>query len=107
MEHDRLLKLLLGRALRVHLATWVLDNGPVFAEHDVIEDLGGRGVASGVRQELTKMVELGMVAPAPTDERRNYYQALDSPLWDIFRVTRDAVVRHEQEQGEGDHTERR
>lgn len=84
---DRVGDLLFGRALRLRLARWVLDQGErKFYQSEPSNEVGG-GI-SNIRDELTRFVDLGMLVEVPptANDRRRYYRRTESQLWDAIKV---------------------
>jgi len=85
---------LFGRAARLIVADWVCH-----AEEDLFyqsEAVKGTGVPqSNVREELARLVELGMLSELPREpgERRKHYLRQPSPLWEVIRNTRQAITQ--------------
>ena len=82
---DRLGDLLFGRRLRLRVAMWVsrCPDRPFYLGEVAA---GVRYTPSGVRDELARLKQLGMIkrAPRQAGTRRVYYERLDSPLWAII-----------------------
>ncbi|MEP7223755.1 MAG: hypothetical protein ABI783_02190 [Actinomycetota bacterium] len=83
---------LFGRALRLRVAYWVMSReDPSFFQTEAVTGVGY--AASGVVQELNRLVRLGMITrheKTPGD-RRLYYTRSESPLWKIVHAAAAAV----------------
>jgi hypothetical protein len=70
------------------LARWILKNVPPGAFFFGGEAQQGTGdVPNEVKDNLTRLVELGVITRAHRDPgpgRRQYYQRIESPIWAIF-----------------------
>lgn len=91
---ERLGKGLFGRALRLRVGLWVLeelDNGSTFFQSEAA--LGVKYSVSGVVAELDRLVSLGMVQRhEPTDgDRRVYYSPIESSYWGVVRAAAAAL----------------
>jgi hypothetical protein len=88
MEQAELSRLLFGRAGRLRLARWILENVPAGAFFFGSEAQQGTGdVPNEIKDNLTRLLELGLLTRAQRDPgpgRRRYYQRIESPIWAIF-----------------------
>lgn len=83
---------LFGRALRLRVAYWVLRrDDPSFFQGEAVT--GVSYSASGVAQELERLVKLGMIVrhERTPGDRRVYYTRSDSALWMIIEAAANAV----------------
>jgi hypothetical protein len=84
---DQVGELLFGRAMRLVLASWVLARlDPLFYQSEAA--LGTGFSQSNVRDELDRLIQVGMVQEIPRHrgDRRRYYLRTESPLWDAVRI---------------------
>jgi DNA-binding MarR family transcriptional regulator len=83
---------LFGRRLRLRVLLWVLNvDGGTFFLTEAAQGIGYS--ASGVRDELERLVDLGMLRrDAGMADRRVYYTRTGSPLWRIIDATRLALL---------------
>lgn len=89
MDERTLGKELFGRWVRLAVARWALHHDS-FYQGEAAEAIGYP--PSAVRQELDRLVQLGMLLRvSPEGSRRVYYVHVDSPLWEIIRAA-DRVV---------------
>lgn len=90
MQVDRVGELLFGRKGRLRLAIWILRRDkPTFFQSEPSREVD---VPSAVRQELTKLVTLGMLAEdRPEGDRRIYYTRTDSSLWKIIEAAAEVI----------------
>jgi hypothetical protein len=83
---------LFGRTARLVLADWVCHlHQEVFFQAEAV---AGTGLPqSNVREELQRLVDLGMIAELPKEagDRRKHYLRTTSPLWNVIRSARTAV----------------
>lgn len=91
MDPTRVSELLFGRKCRLAVAAWVLNN-----PKDRFFQSEPRGIEhaspTNVRDELARLVELGMLdIERPEDSRRIYYVRTRSPLWDIISAALAAI----------------
>ena len=90
-DRDEFVKRLIGRPGRLRLAAWILaEVAPdgYFYQDQARQATGD--VPNEVRTNLANLIELGAIKQAHRDSgpgRRQYYQRLDSPVWDVFRAT--------------------
>lgn len=88
VNQGELSKQLFGRAGRLRLAGWVIENVPVgefFFQAEVRQGTGD--VPNEVRENLKNLESLHLIEVAHRDPgpgRRQYYRRLDSPIWAIF-----------------------
>ncbi|MFG2071706.1 hypothetical protein [Nonomuraea maritima] len=83
-------RLLFGRETRLRLAMWVLslDQDRFYQS----EPPRSCGAATAVRQELSRLVDLGMlIEERPDKGGRIYYRRSDSSLWEIVDTARRVV----------------
>jgi hypothetical protein len=81
-----------GRACRLPLMLWVLRHPKdrVY-QSEPPESLGAR---TALRQELDRMVRMGLLREErPDGDPRVYYAKTDSPLWEIVEAARDVLKR--------------
>lgn len=82
--------LLFGRETRLRLAIWVLSLDQ--ARFYQSEPPRSCGAATAIRQELSRLVDLGMLIEERSDKGgRIYYHRSDSPLWKIIDTVRRVV----------------
>ncbi|MBN3458401.1 hypothetical protein JNN96_30635 [Mycobacterium sp. DSM 3803] len=96
MDPTHVSELLFGRACRLGVAAWVLNNpkGRFFQS----EPSGiARASSTNIRDELGRLVELGMLeVERPEDSRRIYYVRTNSPLWDVISAALNAIEAETQ-----------
>jgi len=82
---------LFGRRCRLPVFAWVAQNPKDrFFQSEV--GLYGSVSRSNANDELKRLLALGMLREdRPDDNRRVYYDRLDSPLWDIVTSASDTV----------------
>lgn len=83
---------LFGRRCRLGIAMWALQHpkGRFFQSEPPAAALGAS--ASNVRDELLRLVEVGMLeVERPEDSSRTYYVRTSSPLWDVIVAASEAV----------------
>jgi hypothetical protein len=90
MQVDRVGELLFGRKGRLRLALWIVRRDkPTFFQSEPPREVD---VPSAVRQELGRLVDLGMLAEdRPDGDRRIYYTRTDSSLWKIIEAASEAI----------------
>jgi hypothetical protein len=90
MQVDRVGELLFGRKGRLRLALWIVRRDkPTFFQSEPPREVD---VPSTVRQELGRLVDLGMLAEdRPDGDRRIYYTRTDSSLWKIIEAASEAI----------------
>ncbi len=91
MDATRVSELLFGRKCRLAVAAWVLNN-----PKDRFFQSEPRGIEhaspTNIRDELARLVELGMLdIERPDDSRRIYYVRTTSPLWEVIAAALQAV----------------
>ncbi|GAA3695528.1 hypothetical protein GCM10022224_071500 [Nonomuraea antimicrobica] len=92
-------RLLFGRETRLRLALWVLQLDQ--ARFYQSEPPRTCGAPTAVRQELTRLVDLGMLVEERLDGgNRVYYHRSDSALWKVIEVVA-RVVDEGEPQGDG------
>lgn len=85
MDERTLGKELFGRWVRLAVARWALHHDSFF-QGEAAEAIGYP--PSAVRQELDRLVHLGMLQRvSPEGSRRVYYVHVASPVWEIIRAT--------------------
>jgi hypothetical protein len=88
VDQDELSRLLFGRAGRLRLARWILDNVAVGAFfYQTQARLGTGDVPNEVKENLKNLGLLRLIEVAyrdPGPGRRQYYKRLHSPIWAIF-----------------------
>jgi hypothetical protein len=82
---------LFGRRCRLPVFAWVAQNPKDrFFQSEV--GLYDKVSRSNANEELKRLLTLGMLSEdRPDDNRRVYYDRLDSPLWDIVASAADTV----------------
>jgi len=83
---------LFGRQVRLELLLWIqVREDPSFFQGEPATELPAP--QSAVREELEKLVELGMLfrQERHPGSRRLYYSRTDSPLWAIVEAARTAL----------------
>ena len=90
MHVDKVGELLFGRKCRLALAIWIMRREkPTFFQSEPPREVD---VPSAVRQELRKLVALGMLQEdRPDGDRRVYYTRTDSGLWKIIEAAAENV----------------
>jgi hypothetical protein len=75
---------LFGRRARLVVAAWVLAAPEVFSQHEAVQ--GSQLPQSNVREELERLVSLGMLDDIPKADGpgRRYYARIDHPAWRII-----------------------
>lgn len=90
MDERTVGKELFGRWVRLAVARWALHQETAFFQTEAASAVGHPLTA--VRQELERLVSLEMLQRvAVPSERRVYYTRIESPLWEVIRVT-DGVL---------------
>jgi len=88
VEQGELSRLLFGRAGRLRLARWILENVAVKGFFYQAEARQGTGdVPNEVKENLRNLELLGLIEVSHRDPgpgRRQYYRRLESPIWRIF-----------------------
>jgi DNA-binding transcriptional ArsR family regulator len=89
---------LFGRRARLALARWVLERTePVFFQGEAVS---GTGLPqSNVREELSRLIELGMVSMLPrgSGDRRQYYLRQPSRIWSAIDAAASAIAASKDE----------
>lgn len=104
MDREEFVKRLLGRPGRLRLAAWILaevDEGGYFYQDQARQGTGD--VPSEVRTNLENLAQLGAIKQAHRDSgpgRRQYYQRLASPVWQVFNAALVAVEALERGEAE-------
>jgi DNA-binding transcriptional ArsR family regulator len=84
---SRIGRLLFGRSARLAVAAWIHGrDDPVFYQAEVVS---GTGLPqSNIREELDRLVDLGMVSSLPRyrGSRRRYYTRQEHMLWAVVRA---------------------
>jgi hypothetical protein len=91
MEVDEVGRVLFGRACRLRLALWILEQPqrPFFQSEPPADVIAQS--AAGV--ELGRLMALGMLTESRrTGERRVYYQRTTSALWAVVEAARAALM---------------
>jgi hypothetical protein len=85
VDAAQLSDVLFGRPCRLPLAMWILEREkPRFFQS---EPPRGVGVPTAIRQELSRLVIIGMLEEErPSGENRVYYIRTNSELWKIIRT---------------------
>jgi hypothetical protein len=90
VDQANLSRALFGRAGRLRLARWMVENVPVGKYFYQSEARDGTGdVINEVRANLANFELLGLITRAhrdPGSGRRQYYQRLKNPIWTIFET---------------------
>src|SRR5712691_2758811 len=90
MDQGELSRLLFGRAGRLRLAHWILENVPAGAYFFAGEAQQATvDVPNEIKDNIKRLLELGVITKAHRDPgpgRRQYYQRIDSPIWGIFEL---------------------
>jgi len=90
LEIDELGRVLFGRACRLRLALWILEqsNRRFYQSEPPASVI----VQSAAAIELQRLASIGMLSVASTKEhRRIYYQRTGSRLWSAIEAIRDAL----------------
>lgn len=90
MNLDEVGGVLFGRTCRLALAIWIVrSDKPTFFQSEPPREVG---VPSAVREELSKLVTLGMLhEERPDADRRVYYTRTDSTLWKIIEAAAEVI----------------
>ncbi len=89
LDVDAVGKLLFGNPTRLRLCLWILERDKTFYQSEPPTDVG---VTNAIRQSLTRLVALGMLAEYhPDGSLRINYETTDSPLWSIIQAVRDLL----------------
>lgn len=91
-------RLLFGSGARYQVGVWIATRDEDVLFPSMIFDETGVVYSTSLTNHLIydHFVDLDMLAPVifpNTSQRSAYYNRLDSPLWDIFRVASTALVR--------------
>ncbi len=91
MDANEVSEYLFGRRCRLPVFAWVAQNPKDrFFQSEV--PLYGKVSRSNANEELKRLLALGMLSELrPDDNRRVYYDRLDSPLWSIVDSAADVV----------------
>jgi hypothetical protein len=85
-------ELLFGRRCRLGVAIWALQHpkGRFFQSEPPAAALGAS--ASNVRDELRRLVDLGMLeVERPEESTRTYYVRTSSPLWEVIAAAAEVI----------------
>jgi hypothetical protein len=90
VDQTDLSKLMFGRAGRLRLARWILQNFQVGGFFFQAQATAGTGdVVSEVRANLENFEKMGLIKTSHRDAgpgRRQYYERLESALWQPYEI---------------------
>jgi|SRR6266576_2796181 len=96
VTRDEFAKLVIGRPGRIRLAAWLIGRSdPFFYQHQAV--LGTGDVISEVQHCLEHFIKLGLIEKSRRD-RQQYYRRLDTPVWNVFQATLDALAALERKE---------